>query len=664
MSILTFSDLSKEFMGEYIFNNLSGAIESESTIGIVGPNGIGKTTLLRLISGKLESSGGIISRSRGLKIGYLQQEAIDAFAEKNNSVFEEMRTVFSHLITRREKLSQLEYEMSDGGDTEELLEQYGRELEAFETAGGYEYELNIEKTLEGLGFSSSEWNMPLTHCSGGQKTRALLGRLILEEPDLLIMDEPTNHLDAKAVEWLEGKLIRWDKALIVVSHDRYFLDHIAKQIWEMNIYGFEKFKGNYTSYIMQREERRIRRQKTFDATMEFFYKEMDYIRRFIDKKTTQAKGRMKRLVRQVKAVEIGGPEALDRGWNDFLLSINSDKMCGGISGSKWSVNDTERHIRALKCQNPYTKPMKMRIRCTDHFPKEVLKVRDITVGYGESILFSMEKGDIFNQNRIALLGPNGCGKSTFLKAILGEISVLEGKLHLGESIKIAYYAQSHDILNPENTVVEELMSHKQGLLEAEARNFLGQYLFSGDDVFKFTENLSGGERGRLTLAILALKEVNFLILDEPTNHLDIQSREILEDALEHFQGTILFVTHDRYLINQLATHIWNIDDNKIIPFRGSYEAYQKMQSEIVVPVTESVRKEKPRMKTVNPEKELQLTEEKIINLENELKILSKNMETAVENRNQHKIKDWNESYLQSKNEIQYLLHRWEDLSIS
>ena len=537
-------------------------------------------------------------------------------------------------------------------------------MQSFEAAGGYEYELKIQKTLEGLGFSSSEWQMPLTHCSGGQKTRALLGRLLLEEPDLLIMDEPTNHLDAKAVEWLEGKLLRWEKALVVVSHDRYFLDHIARQIWEMNIYGLEKFKGNYSAYTKQRQERRIRREKTFEATMEFFFKEMNYIRRFIDKKTTQAKGRLKRLVRHVKAVEIGGPEALDRGWNDFLLSINSDKMCGGISGTKWSVNDTERHIRALKCQNPYTKPMKMRIQCTEHLPKQVLNVEKIKIGYGENVLFSLGKGAIFSKDRIALLGPNGCGKSTFLKAILGEISVLEGTLHLGENIKVAYFAQAHDILNPVNTVVEELMFHKQGLLEAEARNFLGQYLFSGDDVFKRTESLSGGERGRLTLAILALKDVNFLILDEPTNHLDIQSREILEDALEHFQGTILFVTHDRYLINQLATHIWNINDKKIIPFRGAYGEYLKIQSEIEVVVTESTRKEKPRKKILNKEKELQQTEEKIINLENELRNISKNLETAVETRNQHKIKDWNELYLESKNEIQNLLHRWEELSIS
>jgi len=576
MSILTFSNLSKEFHGEYIFNSLSGAVEKDSAIGIVGANGIGKTTLLKVLAGRLEASEGSVEGMRGLKIGYLQQEAIQAFAEKNNSIYEEMVMVFDPLVRKREQLKDLEEQLTLKGDSEELLERYGRLLEAYEEAGGYEYELTIEKTLEGLGFSSVEWTMPLTHCSGGQKTRALLARLLLEKPDLLILDEPTNHLDEEAVEWLEGKLLRWDKAVVIVSHDRYFLDSNAKQIWEMNIHGFEKFRGNYSSYVAQREERRERRQKTFDATVEFFLKEMFYIRRYIDKKTTQAKGRLKRLVRQVKAVEIGGPEALNRGWNDFLLSIDSDKMCGGISGSKWSVNETEKHIRALKCHNPYVKPMKMRINCTSHIPGRILSVRDIAVGYGEKILFSMEDGEILRGDRVALLGSNGCGKTTFLKNILGEIPLCRGEISMVGNVKVAYYAQSHDFLTEGRTVVEELMSHKAGLLEGEARSYLGAYLFSGDDVFKKTEMLSGGERGRLTLAILALREVNFLILDEPTNHLDIQSREILEEALLHFQGTIIFVTHDRYLINKMATRIWKIEEGVIIPFKGSYGAYQKM----------------------------------------------------------------------------------------
>ncbi|MBT3275583.1 MAG: ABC-F family ATP-binding cassette domain-containing protein, partial [Spirochaetales bacterium] len=431
-------------------------------------------------------------------------------------------------------------------------------------------------------------------------------------------------------------------------------------IWEMNSYGLEKFSGNYSAYSMQRIERRIRREKTFDATMEFFTKELHFIRRYIDKKTTQAKGRMKRLVRHVKAVEIGGPEALDMKWNEFLLES------GGISGSKWSVNELEEHIRKLKVHNPYIKPMSMRIRTTDHLPEKVLAVTNAVIGYPNNVLFVLEDGAISNQNRVALIGPNGTGKSTFLQTILGDVTVLDGEVVIGDSIKVGYFAQSHDLLDPEHSVVEELMSHKTGMLEAEARSYLGAYLFSNDDVYKKTKNLSGGERGRLSLAILALQEVNFLILDEPTNHLDIQSREILEDALLHFKGTILFVTHDRYLVDKIATHIWNINHGRIVPFEGPYAEYRNFLIE------EKISRENhkgPRQvkqwvkkKKINPVAEMKKTEERITVLEEELLHLSKQLETAIETHNQDRIKDWTSSYFEKKNELQELLDKWEEFS--
>ena len=661
MAVLTFKDLSKDFAGEFIFTNLSGSIGENSTIGIVGPNGIGKTTLLQLLSRKQEASQGQISKKKSARIGYLPQEAIQAFAEKNNSIYEEMLTVFSHLVKKQKALRNLEAQLSNSDESGWLLEEYGQQLNAFEAAGGYEYELSIEKNLAGLGFSSAEWDMPLSHCSGGQKTRVLLCRLLLEEPDLLIMDEPTNHLDAQAVEWLEGRLLRWEKAIIIVSHDRYFLDNIVQQIWEMNIHGIEKFNGNYSAYTMQRNERRIRREKTFDATMEFFTAELDFIRRFIDKKTAQAKGRMKRLVRHVKAVEIGGPEALEKQWNVFL------EESGGISGASWSVNELERHIKALKCQNPYTKPMKMHIQTTEHLPEQVLTVTKAQIGYPGKKLFEIEEGEIRSQQRVALLGPNGTGKSTFLRTVLDEVPILDGFIKLGESTKVGYFAQAHDILDPAKSVVEELMSHKKGLLEAEARNYLGAYLFSNDDVFKLTRNLSGGERGRLTLAILALQRVNFLILDEPTNHLDIQSREILEDALLDFAGTILLVTHDRYLIDKIATHIWNIDNGKIVPFRGTYGDYRDFMEDAKSgeEKQKTAKQRKPRSleKKTDPVLELKTIEDRIESLESELTLLSDQLETAVATRNEDKIKGWKDSYHHTKGEIQDLLEKWEELSV-
>lgn len=656
MPVLTFSGVSKEYGGEYVFTGLSGAIHDTSAIGIVGPNGIGKTTLLKLISGKEEMSDGTVSKAKSTRIGYLQQEAIDAFGEKANTVFEEMVAVFSPLVAMEERLSILEAEMANDESLEATLEEYGALQQTYETAGGYDYTLRIQKTLEGLGFSSKDWGLPLTHCSGGQKTRALLGRLLLEEPDLLILDEPTNHLDTQAVEWLEGVLLRWEKSLVIVSHDRHFLDNTVRDIWEMNPLGIERYKGNYTAYAMQRDERRIRREKTFDATIEFFMKELSYVRRFIDKKTTQAKGRLRRLVRHVKAVEIGGPEALDMKWSDFSLES------GGVSSTKWSVNETERHIRALKCANPYARPMQMRIETTDHLSRKVVTAEEAQIGYPLAPLFRLDDGEILGGDRVALIGPNGCGKSTFLKTLLGEMPPLAGSVTLGESVKVGYFAQSHDILDPRRTVVEEIIVHG-GMLEAEARQYLGRYLFSGDDVFKTTGTLSGGERGRLTLALLALKKVNFLVLDEPTNHLDMQSREILEDALLHFTGTILFVTHDRYLIDKLATQIWHIDQGRLVPFPGTYSEFKASLLD-AQPAPAKPKGVKVRHTVSNPERDIVEAEERIHLLEHKLEQLSQKLETAVQTGNERNIKEWTKDYHATKDEIRELLEHWETLSVS
>lgn len=630
----------------------------KSVTGIVGANGIGKTTLLQLISGMQEASDGTIHRTRNIKIGYLRQEAIQAFAAKENSVFDEMLSVFSELRKKETDLHNLEHMISSGGEINDLLEEYGRKQQLFEHEGGYEFETKIKQTLSGLGFGKNEWQMPLSHCSGGQKTRALLGRLLLEQPDLLILDEPTNHLDAQAIEWLEGKLLRWENAIIIVSHDRFFLDVLAKEIWEMNSAGLEKYKGNYSAFQMQRQQRRERREKKYNAIMEFFLKELDYINRYINRKTEQAKGRLKRLVRHVKAVEIGGPEALDMKWNEFCLES------GGISSTKWSVRDTEQHIRQLQCRNPYTKLMKMRFLSTSHLPHKVVTLHNVKIGYPGKILCAVDNREIINKQRIALIGPNGSGKSTFLRSLLSEIPLAEGEFKIGDSIKIAYFAQAHDILDPAKTVIEELMSHKSDLLEADARNYLGGYLFSNDDVFKLTSSLSGGERGRLTLAIMALKEVNFLVLDEPTNHLDIESREILEEALIRFKGTILLVTHDRYLIDKIAGEIWSIENGRIISFRGPYKEFlqNKPDSAPVKKIAKPARR--PGVKTVTMKKEIEQTEQRISELEKEFKQIAAKLESVNHSDNQKQIKEWNSKYLEIKLQIQRLLEKWEELSMA
>ena len=661
MAILTFHNLSKEFGGEYVFGNISGSIDETSRIGIVGPNGIGKTTLLKLIAGKLEPSTGTVAKGKSISIGFLHQEAIQAFADDSNTVFEEMLHVFEDLRKLRKTLRDLEANMSESSGLETLLEEYGTKLHAFEAAGGYEFEHRIKRTLSGLGFSESEFSMLLAHCSGGQQTRALLGRLLLEEADLLIMDEPTNHLDSQAVDWLEETLRKWEKAVAIVSHDRYFLDRTVDRIWEMNIFGIERYKGNYSAYTLQRAERRERREKTFNATLDFFYSELHFIRRFIESKTEQAKGRMKRLIRHVKAVEIGGPEALEKQWNVFL------EESGGISNSAWSVDELEWHIQQLKCQNPYTAPMRMRIHTTRHLPDLVVRARNAKIGYPGNTLFEISEVEIRGRQRAALVGPNGSGKSTFLRSLLGKVPIMGGTLELAETIRVGYFAQAHDTLNPDDTVVETLMSRKPEMLEAEARNYLGAYLFSNDDVYKLTRNLSGGERGRLTLAILALERINLLVLDEPTNHLDIQSREILEEALLEFGGTILLVTHDRYLIEKVATHIWDILDGRLTTFDGTYENYleaKTAETRVNRRSTEAQTWRRSRTEKAEADENLDEIEAAIETLEAEIRDLGKRLETAVETRNDNNIKEWKERYLQKQEELEVRLRTWERVSAS
>ncbi len=658
MSILSFSNLSKFYGADEVFSNISGKVEIGARIGIVGPNGIGKTTLFQILTENMEPTDGAVSREKGIKIGFLQQEAIEAFAAKENSVFNEMLTVFDHLKEKREKLDKLEEKLATSKYDEDFLDHYGKLQQDFEKSGGYEYDLLTRKVLQGLGFSKENWNQPLNHCSGGQKTRALLAKLILEKPDLLIMDEPTNHLDYEAVEWLENKFSQWEKSIIVISHNRHFLNKVVNNIWEFSVNGLDSYKGNYSAYIMQREERRAFREKKFNETMEFFFHELDYIRRFIDKKTTQAKGRMKRLVRHVKAVEIGGPEVLDMKWNAFII------QSGGIPGTKWSVNDLEKHIRDLRCKNPYTKKMNMRIKVTSHLPNKVLTSDSIEIGFPGKSLFFFKSLSVFRNDSIALIGPNGCGKSTLLRVLLGELSTLNGIITLGESVKIGYFAQTQEILNPENTVLDEIMSHDSEMRIPQARTFLGGYLFSGDEVFKKVESLSGGEKGRLTLAILGLREVNFLVLDEPTNHLDIESQEILEDALLNYKGTILLVSHDRFLINRLSTKIWDIEKNRLNVFRGNFNQFLESK-EAQIPVEKKiVKKYRNKVeKKIDPKTKIKEIESQIINYETKLSNLSEKLGSISFSSEPDQIKDLKKDFLTTQDKLNLLLEDWEELSL-
>ncbi|MCB0185445.1 MAG: ABC-F family ATP-binding cassette domain-containing protein, partial [Caldilineaceae bacterium] len=512
MSMLTLSNVSQSYGDFDVFLGITAGIPKDAKIGMVGPNGIGKTTLLRILAGLDQPSGGQIFLAQGTRLGYLRQEAMDAFRGRENTIYQEMITVFHELRTQEAHLHHLQERMARGDTSDALLAEYSRLHDSFEHAGGYTIDVRIDQVLDGLGFAKADWDTPLSQLSGGQKTRALLARLLLEQPDLLILDEPTNHLDVEAIEWLENALRTWDGALLIVSHDRFFLDRVVNRIWEMSRTGMEEYRGNYSAYVQQRQERWERRQAEFDAIKERFLGELDFIKRNIARDATrdQAKGRMKRLIREVRVVEAGGLHLLNsKNWGQVMDEVS-------ISESRWEVADVEQAIKAL--ESPILRPpqLRLRLQTTLRSGNYVLRSTPMRIGYPGTVLFEADPIELMRGDCAALIGPNGTGKTTFLRTLMQEIEPLSGQLNLGASLKVGYFAQAHEKLNPTKTVIDTLIDYKHMLL-GEARNYLALYLFRGEDVYKPVHMLSGGERARLALALLALDGANFLLLDEPTN---------------------------------------------------------------------------------------------------------------------------------------------------
>jgi ATP-binding cassette subfamily F protein 3 len=535
MSLLTGSQLAKSFGAADIFANVTVSVPHGARVALVGPNGAGKTTLLRVLAGLDEPSAGTVQRAKGVRLGYLPQEAR---FESDETLWDEMLTAFAALRDREAALRELEATMANSMQRGEVMERYGALQHQFEIDGGYAYETKIKQVLAGLNFQPEDYGKRLKIFSGGQKTRALLARLLLESPDLLILDEPTNHLDLHAIEWLETWLTAWPGAVLIVSHDRYFMDRVAHHLWALELGApgsagtLTEYRGNYSAYLLQREERQTRQQTEFEAQQAFLAKEMDYIRRnMAGQNTRQAKGRLRRLERVYR--------------------------------------EDARIAKPVEMQT-----IKLRMETEARSGDRVLETHALAIGYADDkrVLFRVPDLLLWRGECAALIGPNGAGKSTFLKTVLGQLPPLAGTARLGSNLKLGYFAQAHEGLKPERTVIEEIQA-SQEMPVGKARDYAARFLFTGDDAHKKVAVLSGGERGRLALAKLALTGANLLLLDEPTNHLDIPSQEILEAVLSDFEGTILLVSHDRYLIDDLATQVWMVEAGTLEVFKGSWSEY-------------------------------------------------------------------------------------------
>ena len=575
MTIISFDRLSKSFGGNDVFKNLDGKIMSDSKIGLVGPNGSGKTTLLQLLAGIDDTLQGDIYRMDNIKIGYLRQEAVLAFADKEYTLESEMLLVFEDVFEMERQMRRIEDGMADGTATDDDFDLYSDLQIKVDIHGLYDYERRIERTLDGLGFTKEDWQKPIKILSGGQKTRALLARLVLEVPDLLILDEPTNHLDIEAIRWLEGILHIWEGALLVVSHDRYFLDRVVNRIWEMSPINIEEFKGNYSAYLRQNAERRKRTQVEWDQMMDRFNSELAYI-----KKQTladpNAMGRFKRISREVEAVQSHGIDALRyikrKSWSEYTNNFERKNPPD-------TVRALESAMKRLKSPIQSQKDMRVKLVAEERGAEIVLRGRNLTIGYEtDTPLFDTDNIEVARGDVVALIGPNGVGKSSMFKTLMEKIDPIEGEFKFGNNLEIGYFAQAHDELNHGNTVLEELMRHKK-IGQQDARKYLAPYLFSGDDVFKPVSALSGGERGRLALAILAVQGANLLLLDEPTNHLDLPAQEVLQEVLESYDGTIILITHDRYLVDRLANQIWDLNNGYMRVFKGTYQKYLSVLEE-------------------------------------------------------------------------------------
>ena len=541
MIILQANKIERSFAGEVLFDNINLQVDERDRIALVGKNGAGKSTLLKILVGEEEPTRGEINKKKDISLSYLAQ---DSRFESENTIYDEMLHVFDDLRCTEKQLRQMELEMGEktGAELDKLMADYDRLSENFRQAGGFTYEADIRAILNGFKFDETMWQMKIAELSGGQNTRLALAKMLLEKPNLLVLDEPTNHLDIETIAWLENYLVNYSGALIIVSHDRYFLDKVATVTLDLTKHSLDRYVGNYSRFVELKEQKLATEAKNYEKQQKEIAALEDFVNRNLVRASTTKRAQSRR--KQLEKMErLDKPEAGKKSAN---MTFQSEKTSGNV----------------------------------------VLTVENAAIGYDGEILSEPINLDLRKMNAVAIVGPNGIGKSTFIKSIVDQIPFIKGEKRFGANVEVGYYDQTQSKLTASNTVLDELWNDFKLTPEVEIRNRLGAFLFSGDDVKKSVGMLSGGEKARLLLAKLSMENNNFLILDEPTNHLDIDSKEVLENALIDFDGTLLFVSHDRYFINRVATHVLELSENGSTLYLGDYDYYVDKKAEVEMIQTE------------------------------------------------------------------------------
>ena len=641
--ILSCQNISKAFVENQVLKNVSFHIEDHEKAAIVGINGAGKTTLLRIIVGEMTPDDGQVVLAKDKTLGYLAQNST---VDTSHTIYEELLSVKADLLRLEEKIRECENNMkhADGDALEDLMKQYTSLTHAFETGGGYLYRSELVGVLKGLGFTEDEFSKPVTTLSGGQKTRVALGRLLLQNPDLIILDEPTNHLDMNSIAWLETYLLNYKGAVLIVSHDRYFLDRIAGKVIEIDQSKATTFMGNYSDYAVKKEQLRV---AAWNAYMN--------------------------QQREIKHQE----EVIEK-----LKSFNREKSIKRAESREKMLD----RIEVIEKPSEVRTDMKLTLTPRILSGNDVLTVEHLSKSFDSHKLFADVNFEIKRGEHVAIIGDNGSGKTTLLKILNGLVPADQGTFRLGSNVEIGYYDQEHHVLHSEKTLFEEISDDYPYLNNTQIRNVLAAFLFTGEDVFKRISDLSGGERGRVSLAKLVLSNANFLILDEPTNHLDIMSKEILEDALNGYEGTILYVSHDRYFINRTAHRILDLTEGQFVSYVGNYDYYLEKHDTVMAAIEANAprnadadsavaakaaesevkldwkaqKEEQARLR--KKENDLKKCEEKIAELEERISEIDTEMSDPAIGTQVAKLQELTKEQAACQDQLEKLYEQWEELA--